>query len=97
VRRGDDRNRTGVDGFAVRRKAVLSASLFGFPRLPGALRCPSKSFVWGEFGESEDSLVLRVAALQFAVCWQERQKRKRVQIVVLLGDVLNSLTLLAVK
>jgi hypothetical protein len=34
-----------------------------------------------------DSLVLRVAAPQFAVCWQERQKRKRVPILVLLGDV----------
>ena len=39
---GDDRNRTGVDGFAVRRKTLLSAYLSGF----GDVRCsqmPSKN------------------------------------------------------
>jgi hypothetical protein len=38
ARKGDDRNRTGVDGFAVRRKAVLSAYLSGFrrPQMPSA-------------------------------------------------------------
>jgi hypothetical protein len=48
-RRGDDRNRTGVDGFAVRRKGVLSQALRSFSVTFGALRRPPKSRVWGAF------------------------------------------------
>ena len=48
---GDDRNRTGVDGFAVRPRTLFSAYLSGFrgcQALSGAL----KTLVLGEFWES---------------------------------------------
>src|SRR4029077_6881530 len=59
--RGDDRNRTGVDGFAARRKALLSACLSGARGsqvFSGALK---KRSYWESFGRGADSRV----ALQF--------------------------------
>ena len=55
---GDDRNRTGVDGFAVRRNAVLSAYLSGFrgPQvLSGALK---KRSCWESFGRAAGCAVI---------------------------------------
>ncbi len=54
--RGDDRNRTGVDGFVVRRNTVLSAYLSGFrerQELSGALK---KRSYWESFGRVRDAL-----------------------------------------
>jgi hypothetical protein len=53
--RSDDRNRTGVDGFAVRRKAALSAYLSGFRGcrvLSGALQNARAGRILGEWGSS---------------------------------------------
>jgi hypothetical protein len=50
--RGDDRNRTGVDGFAARQGGVCSVRnpvFSGLSVLPGALRCWRNSRVWGAF------------------------------------------------
>jgi hypothetical protein len=58
--RGDDRNRTGVDGFAVRRKAVLLAYLSRFRRrqvLSGALK---KRSCWESLGELQGTEKLAV-------------------------------------
>jgi hypothetical protein len=57
--KGDDRNRTGVDGFAVRRNTLLSAYLSGFRRrqvLSGALKNACAGRVLGEWRDGRSVL-----------------------------------------
>jgi hypothetical protein len=48
--RGDDRNRTGVDGFAGPGKGLFSAYLSGSRVTSGALRHPQKTLEWAACG-----------------------------------------------